>query len=836
MEQQELVTIIIVAENELENLRPCLKAVEFCGWHNRMVIIINNDSDDGTQEWLEQQTVYPYVTMEEKLKYSELINAAVDAFEIQGHVLLLSPDCIMAPGCLKAMMDTLQEPEVGAVNCIYSDTEEFLECTDRRNFDYNEAIAKFQQKCMGIMDKRRVLLKDGCILFKDKVWQSIKPLDERFICKKVTLMDYMLELVQYGYILKTSGSAFAYFHTSKHNELYHVVFEFEADQEKLRKKRGIHYLDNQYNAGLLFFLKDSADAAITTLEIGCNCGENMVEVCNRYPNAKIYGYEINPDAARIAGHFGKVTLGDIEKEELPYSSQMFDYIILGDVLEHLYDPSGCIRKLRHVLKENGKLLISVPNLMHISVVEQLLDGRFSYSDSGLLDRDHIHFFTYKELVNLLKTAAFELANLEWMVLKISERQKQLVEKILSVDCDVKRFMLETFQYYACAKKLPDPVKGNVLILREMSPILDYVAEQFCNAYRRNGFRVYEMNCWKMGEKGYELFKLIREGLDHVLVFNNVGWQSYWNGMNLWDYFHIPCINYVLDHPFYYFDTLDKAPESGILACVDRSHVRYADRFYDRVKKSLYLPLAGEDLTGGHYKKLEERSISVLSAVGCKSKVDYPFDEFSWNVIREMQENTAGRLDDVIEEKWLLLSENDQGMGLKKVIEKYRWIDRYMKQWGRELAIRTLVEAQIDVYVCGTGWNQADLFTNPFFHWLGDIKQEECLKLMLDSKIVLNVMPWFREGLHDRVINAMLSGAVCVSEDNQCMRECFEEGEDYIAFSLEKIYQLPELVNKVLNHVGHYQEKVDQAYPKASRLHTWDSRIAQLEETLKEIVE
>lgn len=836
MEQQKQVSIIIVAENELENLRLCLTAVEYCGWHNRMVIIINNASNDGTQEWLEQQKEYLYVTMEEKLKYSELINAAVEAFEIQGYVLLLSSCFMMMPDCLKEMMKSIQEEGVGAVNCVYNDSVEFLECTDTRDLTFIEAVTTFQQKFTGRQDKKRVTLKDGCILFKDEVWNNIKRLDERFICKKVALIDYMLELVQHGYILKMACNAFAFQNNTNNNELYHVVFEFETDQKKLREKRGIHYLDNSYNAGLLGYLHDPADAAIAVLEVGCNCGENMVEIRNRYPNAAVYGYEINQDAVQIARHFGEVTTGNIEKEELPYSPEMFDYIVLGDVLEHLHDPAGCIQRLRCILKKEGKLLISVPNLMHISVAEQLLNGRFSYSDSGLLDKDHIHFFTYKEINDLLKLSSYEVMNLGWITLNINEKQKQLIDKLLSVNCDMKRFMLEAYQYCICAKKLPDPVNGNVLILREMSPILDYVAEQFSKAYRRIGFRVYEMNCWKIGEKGYDLFKLIREGLDRVIIFNNMGWQSYWNGINIWDYFHIPCINYVLDHPFYYFDMLNKAPEYGILACVDRSHVQYANRFYDRVKRSLYLPLAGEDLTEGSFKKLKERRISVLSAVGCKVKVDYPFDDFSQDVIRLMQKDTNINLETVIEKKWQLLSENEQEMELKKVIEKYRWIDRYMKQWARELAIRVLVEAQIDVYVCGIGWDQTDIFTNPFFHWVGDIKQEECLRLMQDSKIVLNVMPWFREGLHDRVINAMLSGAVCVSENNQCMRECFEEGEDYIAFSLEQIQLLPELVIKVLNNMESYQKKVDLAYLKASQQHTWESRIVQLEETLKEILE
>lgn len=53
---------------------------------------------------------------------------------------------------------------------------------------------------------------------------------------------------------------------------------------------------------------------------------------------------------------------------MPYHDNKFDLVICLDVLEHLAfkDQPLCLLEIRRVLKENGKLLISVPNLAHLN--------------------------------------------------------------------------------------------------------------------------------------------------------------------------------------------------------------------------------------------------------------------------------------------------------------------------------------------------------------------------------------------------------------------------------------------------------------------------------------
>ena len=108
----------------------------------------------------------------------------------------------------------------------------------------------------------------------------------------------------------------------------------------------------------------------------CGCGRV------RHPHRR--------DCLYSAKHLAEVKVGNIEDQEIPFEGA-FDYIIFGDVLEHLHDPQGIVRFCREKLTERGCILTSIPNVMHVTVMEQLLKGRFEYQDTGLLDRSHIHF-------------------------------------------------------------------------------------------------------------------------------------------------------------------------------------------------------------------------------------------------------------------------------------------------------------------------------------------------------------------------------------------------------------------------------------------------------------
>ena len=86
-------------------------------------------------------------------------------------------------------------------------------------------------------------------------------------------------------------------------------------------------------------------------------------------------------------------------------------MVLADVLEHLREPARALRDATDLLREGGRLVLSVPNVAHGALRLALLQGRWSYTETGLLDRTHLHFFTRTSLFELVEGAGLAVDQL-----------------------------------------------------------------------------------------------------------------------------------------------------------------------------------------------------------------------------------------------------------------------------------------------------------------------------------------------------------------------------------------------------------------------------------------
>jgi 2-polyprenyl-3-methyl-5-hydroxy-6-metoxy-1,4-benzoquinol methylase len=139
------------------------------------------------------------------------------------------------------------------------------------------------------------------------------------------------------------------------------------------------------------------------LDVGCGEGAWAGSLRARGA-AALVGIEPNPRAATVAAdRYDVVHLGAVESAALAdLGGEAFDLVLFADVLEHLVDPWAVLRQARSWVADEGVLGISVPNLRHVRVVADLaLRGRFSYEDSGVMDRTHLRWFTRESLTAAL---------------------------------------------------------------------------------------------------------------------------------------------------------------------------------------------------------------------------------------------------------------------------------------------------------------------------------------------------------------------------------------------------------------------------------------------------
>jgi 2-polyprenyl-3-methyl-5-hydroxy-6-metoxy-1,4-benzoquinol methylase len=149
------------------------------------------------------------------------------------------------------------------------------------------------------------------------------------------------------------------------------------------------------------------------LDIGC--GEGVTTALIRQQNPSLMwagGVELFQDAAAQAekvmdkvwcGHFEKLSF---EKEIEPAS---LDAVLCLDVLEHLEDPWLAVKRISPLIKPEGRLIISIPNIRNWKFIRNLLfKGDFKYRDSGLLDRTHLRFFTRDTALELAEIGGLKV--------------------------------------------------------------------------------------------------------------------------------------------------------------------------------------------------------------------------------------------------------------------------------------------------------------------------------------------------------------------------------------------------------------------------------------------
>lgn len=187
------------------------------------------------------------------------------------------------------------------------------------------------------------------------------------------------------------------------------------------------------------------------LEIGCGVGNTGKALKEQGKAIEVVGIEKVPKIAQIAKtRIEEVLCADVEALELPFTEEYFDYVIMGDVLEHLYDPWMVVKRVGRYVKKGGYIIASVPNTRNWRIVKDLiLKGEWKYCSDGLLDDTHLRFFTKKSMTRLFQSEHF-VVNCIIPTFKFWPRSKRNI--VNSVTFGLFEDFL-TFRYIVEARKL-----------------------------------------------------------------------------------------------------------------------------------------------------------------------------------------------------------------------------------------------------------------------------------------------------------------------------------------------------------------------------------------------
>lgn len=392
--------------------------------------------------------------------------------------------------------------------------------------------------------------------------------------------------------------------------------------------------------------------------------------------------------------------------------------------------------------------------------------------------------------------------------------------------------------------------------------LAYFAHRMAEQFECMGYLVFFYDLQDEERSAKKLRKFIRPRETALVTFNFQGLEKeagvYRAGIGyIWDDYGIPCYNIAADHPYFYDDRLRELPQDYHHISIDRRQQAYFKEFYPEYREAGFLPLAGTELatavTAAASGGTELAAATTAAAASGKrydviltgnyTKLSFFEPYINW-INDEYAAFYRGIIDDLlahpaqtVEEAALAHCEREMGKEpndeLRIALHKMIFIDLYVRNYWRGLAVRTLVNAGITVHVVGKGWEELEDVTNPgnlIVHPQTD--SLTCLRMLSEAKVSLNVMPWFKDGAHDRVFNSILNGAVCVTDTSKYLCEELSEGEGVCYFTLEEIGRLPEIVRELLADEARLRETLERGKKKVREKHTWAKRA----ETLAEWIE
>jgi SAM-dependent methyltransferase len=151
------------------------------------------------------------------------------------------------------------------------------------------------------------------------------------------------------------------------------------------------------------------------LDVGCGSGEAGGAVRRRPAPVEVTGVEQDHAAAeRARARLDQVIEGEALAvlADLARAGERFDAFLFADVLEHLDDSIGALALARELATPEATLVASVPNVGHLSLVRDLVLGRFDPLPAGLTDAGHLRWFTRASLGDALEEAGWRPVSIE----------------------------------------------------------------------------------------------------------------------------------------------------------------------------------------------------------------------------------------------------------------------------------------------------------------------------------------------------------------------------------------------------------------------------------------
>ena len=126
---------------------------------------------------------------------------------------------------------------------------------------------------------------------------------------------------------------------------------------------------------------------------------------------------------------------------------------------------------------------------------------------------------------------------------------------------------------------------------------------------------------------------------------------------------------------------------------------------------------------------------------------------------------------------------------------------YVRARIRDEVIRNVIDSEIRLDLYGKGWEKYKTeLSNGNTNLCGTATFFDLPRLFNEAKIVLNIMPWFKNGSHDRIANGVYAGAAIATDESVFLKKMAEENPDkdsFIFFDISRTEEMPDIIERNL---------------------------------------
>ena len=449
-------SFIILSWNTLDLTRKCLESIRTtCNMDRCEVVIVDNNSNDGSKEWLRQQKDIVFVDNDYNAGFPGGCNLGFHAASTDHDMLLLNSDTELTENALYTLRMALYSDRRNGMAGGYSNVNYLNRIPKKVPAIPDESRYYQYGKMVNLPRKNHVenvsVLFAFYVIVRRDVFDRVGEWDELFNPGNYDDHDYSYRVLKAGYRNVLCWNSFIIHRahrTFKKNALPHSKI-MSVNFEKFREKWEFapdYYSDAHLD--MISMIEHSENNQFRALFVGCGCGEAVNRITFEFPQSEARGIEKRRDIADMGAVMGNVICGDPETMELPCEEDGYNYIFLANTLEQAENPELVLEKVKKCLAPGGKIICNIPNALNAENVRAMLMGNFQYGVVGVRNRLNRHFFTYSDMVRLFDKAGYRVEYVLNLVFREMRTQnwKDFFDRLEGIEGTIDKNRMDAHHY------------------------------------------------------------------------------------------------------------------------------------------------------------------------------------------------------------------------------------------------------------------------------------------------------------------------------------------------------------------------------------------------------